>query len=102
MYLTLAFESHEAYASERPAQRWQLGDPGHPDTGVPPDDPAHCPSSGRGDRATPIAESRAEQRTEIAAVRTEIAGLETRLIRWMVGTVLATGALTVAILRLVG
>ena len=58
---------------------------------------------------TEIGESRAEQRTEIAAVRTEIvdvrteiASLETRLIRWMVGTVLATGALTVTILRLVG
>ena len=66
----------------------------------------------RAELRTEIAESRAEQRTEIAAVRTEIAdvrteiaNLETRLIRWMVGTVLAmlaTGALTVAILRLVG
>ena len=44
----------------------------------------------------------AEVRTEIAGVRTEIASLETRLIRWMVGTVLATGALTFAILRFVG
>ena len=42
----------------------------------------------------------AEVRTEIAEVRTEIANVETRLIRWMVGTVLATAALTVAILRL--
>ena len=39
----------------------------------------------------------AEVRTEIAEVRTEIAALDTRLstqirlIRWMVGTVLATG-----------
>ena len=56
---------------------------------------------------TGIAELRAEQRTqiaevrtEIAVVRTEIASLETRLIRWMVGTVLATAALTVGILRL--
>ena len=56
---------------------------------------------------TEIAELRAEQRTqiaevrtEIAVVRTEIASLETRLIRWMVGTVLATAALTVGILRL--
>ena len=62
--------------------------------------------------------------TQIAAVRTEIAGLdtrlstqiaaldarsatqvanlETRLIRWMVGTVLGTGALVAAILRLLG
>ena len=39
-------------------------------------------------------------RTEIATVRTEIANLETRLIRWMVGTVIATAALTVGILRL--
>ena len=37
VYLTLAFESHEAYRSERPAERWQLGDPGDPDTGVPAD-----------------------------------------------------------------
>ena len=43
VYLTLAFESHEAYAAERPAQRWQLGDPGEPDTGVPFHDPAHAP-----------------------------------------------------------
>ena len=35
VYLTLAFESHEAYRAERPAQRWQLGDPGHPVAGVP-------------------------------------------------------------------
>ena len=40
--------------------------------------------------------------TQIAEVRTEIANLETRLIRWMVGTVLATATLTVGILRLFG
>ena len=34
-----------------------------------------------------------------SGVRTEIASLETRLIRWMVGTVLATATLTFAILR---
>ena len=44
-----------------------------------------------------IADLRTEQRTDIAGVRTEIANLETRLIRWMVGTVLATGALTFGI-----
>ena len=44
----------------------------------------------------------AEVRTEIAEVRTEIANLETRLVRWMVGTVIATAALTVGILRFVG
>ena len=58
--------------------------------------------AGLAELRTEIAESRAEQRAEVAAVRTEIANLETRLVRWMVGTVLATGALTVAILRLVG
>ena len=59
--------------------------------------------------STQIAELRTEQRTqtaevrtEIAEVRTEIAALETRLIRWMVGTVLATATLTVGILRLFG
>ena len=36
----------------------------------------------------------------IAELRADIARLETRLIRWMVGTVLATAALTVGILRL--
>ena len=41
-------------------------------------------------------------RTEIAEVRTEIASLETRLIRWMVGTVLATATLTFGILRFLG
>ena len=39
---------------------------------------------------------------QIAGVRTEIASLETRLIRWMVGTVLATGGLTFGILRFLG
>ena len=59
--------------------------------------------------STQIADLRAEQRTatagvrtEIAEVRTEIAALETRLIRWMVGTVLATATLTVGIVRLFG
>ena len=44
VYLTLAFESHEAYASGRPAQRWQLGDPGEPDAGAPFHDPVHAPA----------------------------------------------------------
>ena len=44
----------------------------------------------------------AEVRTAIAEVRTEIANLETRLIRWMVGTVIATATLTVGILRFIG
>ncbi|MCY4075610.1 MAG: hypothetical protein OXH04_09315 [Acidobacteria bacterium] len=52
--------------------------------------------------STQLAEARAEQRIQIAEVRTEIASLETRLIRWTVGTVIATATLTVAILRLLG
>ena len=40
--------------------------------------------------------------TQNAEARTEIANLETRLIRWMVGTVLATGALTFGVLRFFG
>ena len=40
--------------------------------------------------------------TQIAGVRTEIASLETRLIRWMVGTVLAAVGLTFGILRFLG
>ena len=59
--------------------------------------------------STQIAEARAEQRTqnaevrtEIAEVRTEIAEVRTKLIRWTVGTVIATATLTVAILRLLG
>ena len=38
----------------------------------------------------------------LAEFRTEMANLETRLIRWMVGTVVATATLTVGILRLLG
>ena len=41
-------------------------------------------------------------RAGLAEVRTEIANLETRLVRWMVGTVITTAALTVGILRLIG
>ena len=40
--------------------------------------------------------------TQIAGVGAEMANLETRLIRWMVGTVIATATLTVGILRLIG
>ena len=40
VYLTLAFEAHEAETAARPVLRWQLGDPAPPHTGgVPPDDP---------------------------------------------------------------
>ena len=38
----------------------------------------------------------------IAELRTEMANLETRLVRWMIGTVIATATLTVAIVRLLG
>ncbi|MCY3763044.1 MAG: hypothetical protein OXH50_17500, partial [Gemmatimonadetes bacterium] len=51
---------------------------------------------------TEIAELRSEQRTLIAEVRTEIAKSRTGVPRsrgWMVGTVIATAALTVVILR---
>ena len=44
----------------------------------------------------------AEMRTEMAEMRTEMANLETRLVRWMIGTVIATASLTVAIVRLLG
>ena len=47
------------------------------------------------DQAEVIAELRTEQRTGIA-------NLETRLARWMVGTVIATATLTVGILLLIG
>ena len=49
-----------------------------------------------------IAELRTEQRTQAAELRTEIASLETRLVRWMIGTVIATATLTIAIVRLMG
>ncbi len=35
VYLTLAFEAHAAETSPRPVRRWELGDPGAPETGVP-------------------------------------------------------------------
>ncbi len=38
----------------------------------------------------------------LAELRTETANLETRLIRWLVGTVVATATLSVGILRLPG
>ena len=39
VYVTLAFEAHEAAVSARPVHRWQLGDPAPPNTGgVPPDE----------------------------------------------------------------
>ena len=50
-----------------------------------------------GDHVTPD-----QFKAGLSELRTAIAALESGLIRWMVGTVLATGALTVAILRLVG
>ena len=48
VYLTLAIESFEnvdplAVTPDRPLKRWQLGDPGDPVTGVPPDH-ENCPS----------------------------------------------------------
>ena len=59
--------------------------------------------------STQIAEVRTEIGTldtrlsiQIAGVRTEIASLETRLIRWTVGTVIATGGPTFGILRFLG
>ena len=56
----------------------------------------------RTEQRTQAAELRTEQRTQAAELRTEIASLETRLVRWMVGTVIATATLTVAIVRLMG
>ena len=56
----------------------------------------------RTEQRTQTAELRTEQRTQTAELRTEIANLETRLVRWMVGTVIATATLTVAIVRLLG
>ena len=52
--------------------------------------------------STQIANLDTRLSTQNAEARTEIANLETRLIRWMVGTVLATGGLTFGILRFLG
>ena len=56
----------------------------------------------RTEQRTQTAELRTEQRTQTAELRAEIASLETRLVRWMIGTVIATATLTVAIVRLMG
>ena len=52
--------------------------------------------------STQIANLDTRLSTQIAGVRAEVANLETHLIRWMVGTVLATGGLTFGILRFLG
>ena len=54
--------------------------------------------AGQAEVRSEIADLRAEQRTGIAGVCTEITSLETKLIRWMVGTVLVTAAWTFGIL----
>ena len=46
-----------------------------------------------------VTEVRIQLWTETAGIRTAIADLGTRLILWMVGTVLATAALTFAVLQ---
>ena len=58
--------------------------------------------AGIAEMRTEMAEMRTEQRTQAAELRTEMANLETRLVRWMIGTVIATATLTVAIVRLLG
>ncbi len=44
---------------------------------------------------------RAEIRTETGAIRTEMSTLETRLVRWVVGTVFAASGLLFAALRFI-
>ena len=39
-------------------------------------------------------------KVDIAEIHTAIANLETRLVRWIVGTILTTAGVTVAIVRL--
>jgi len=50
---------------------------------------------------TDIAEFRTELMTDIGGVRTEIASLETRAIKWMIATVLASTAVAFSIARFV-
>ena len=46
VYLTLAFEAFEAERSERPLERWHLGDPAPPGTGgAPPHEPPIAPEN---------------------------------------------------------
>ena len=42
VYLTPAFQAFEAETATHPVCRWQLGDPGGANTGVPPDPPDAC------------------------------------------------------------
>lgn len=55
---------------------------------------------GRDRRAGPACSESSARRSPICAPKSS--NVETRLIRWMAGTVIATGALTVGILRFFG
>ena len=51
------------------------------------------------ERESGVAEIRTQLRRETAGIRTAITDLGTRIILWMVGTVLATTVLTFAVLQ---
>ena len=55
-----------------------------------------------GDVRTEIAKLDTRLSTEVANVRATISNFETRLIKWTIGTVLATAGATLGIVRLLG
>ena len=53
-------------------------------------------------RILPMFDPRVATKADLAELRVELAGLEARLIKWMIGIVFAGAGLVIAVLRLIG